>query len=607
MKSGEEIIYVGKAKNLKNRVRQYFQSARGHTPKVQAMVEKVTDFEIVLVDGELEALILESNLIKKYQPYYNILLKDDKHYPFISIDLRLPFPRAELKRRQQKDGARYFGPYPGASIVREVLDVVRVVFPIRTCARAIRLDRPQRPCVHYEIGQCLAPCAGKCDEATYRKVIDRVLEFLGGKQDAIVRELTGKMQAASDELNFERAAIYRDRLHAVTQVMQKQKAIVTTLNDQDVIVAMSEGVDALVQLLYMRGGRLIGTEHYVLKNAADEAMGDLLTSFILQHYSLGDVIPRTILLDAEPSEAEVLARLLSEEKGAKVTLAVPVRGDKRKLMEMARKNLVDEAEKRAEKLTRSYERTTGALAELQKVLSLDKLPRRIEGYDISNTQGVLSVGSMVVMIDGVSAPKEYRHFRIKTVEGANDFASMQEVIARRLRHGLDERAARAAQGLGAEGGKFSSLPDLLLIDGGKGQLNAALEAMRGEGVNIPAFGLAKRLEEIVLPDADESILLDRHSEALHLIQRLRDEAHRFGVSHHRKLRAKQSVASILDGVPGVGPTRKKALLTHFKSIEALRSAPIEELYAVKGMNKPAARAVYDALHVDAPTGDAGGV
>ena len=596
MKSKGKIIYVGKAVNLKNRVRQYFHPSKNHTPKVRAMVEKIDDFDIMLVDGELEAFILECNLIKLHMPRYNILLKDDKHYPYIRIDMRKDFPRVELVRRMAKDGAKYFGPYQGATVVREVMDVVRMVFPIRTCTRAIDPAKPQRPCVHYEIGQCLAPCAGRITSEAYKAIIERVMEFLGGKYAPVVDELTQRMAEAAKTMNYERAALYRDRLRAVEAVMQKQKAISTSQDDQDVIAAAPYGADAVVQLMMVRSGRLIGSEHFIFEGAGDEPPAEILTQFILQYYDKANMPPQELILSVDPPEKDVLEQLLTELHGRRVYLLHPRRGDKVKLVNMALKNLKDEAAKRDKQLSRTKERTVGAMEELARELGLDQPPRRIEGYDISNTQGAQSVASMVVMIDGVCAPKEYRHFRIKTVEGANDFASINEVVSRRLAHAAKETAEREAAGLEPGGGRFTDLPDLILIDGGRGQLNAAMEAMAGSPYDIPMFGLAERIDEIVLPYSDDSLLLDRHSHALHAIQRLRDEAHRFAITHHRSLRGKNTVGSKLENIPGIGPTRRKALLKHFKSIEALKNASVEEICAIPNFPKPAAEAVYAALH-----------
>lgn len=596
MKSGGKIIYVGKAKNLKNRVSQYFHASRNHTPKVRAMVEKIDDFDIMLVDGEMEALTLECNLIKMHRPHYNILLKDDKHYPYIRINLKDDFPRPELVRKQGKDGAKYFGPFQGATVVREVLDVVRTVFPIRTCSWNINPDKPRRPCVYHQIGQCKAPCAGLVSKEEYARIMHQVVDFLGGKYAPVIDELTQRMKEASLQMNYERAALYRDRIRAVESVMQKQKAISTAQDDRDVIAVLRHDADAIVVMLYIRAGRLIGSENFLLEGAGDEEAGEIVTQFILQYYTPENLPPTELILSADPPEKGVVEELLTELHGRRTYLFTPMRGDKLKLVRMAMKNARDIAEKSDKKKASSHERTVGAAEELAEVLGLDFYPRRIEGYDISNTQGVLSVGSQVVMIDGVSRRDQYRIYRIKTVQGANDFASHHEVMTRRLTHGLKEIEERKAEGLDLEGGKFSDLPDLILIDGGKGQLNAAMDAMHSVGLEIPMFGLAERIDEIVLPYSDETIYLDRHSNALHLIQRLRDEAHRFAITHHRKLRSKASVSSRLDGVAGVGEKRKKAILKHFSTVEALKNASVEEICAVPGMTRPVAENVYAMLH-----------
>ncbi len=604
MKSKGEIIYVGKAKNLKNRVRQYFHASANHTPKVRAMVEKVDDFDIVLVDGELEALILECNLIKKHMPWYNILLKDDKHYPFIRIDLREPFPAVELRREQAKDGARYFGPYVGAAAVREVLDISRMLFPIRHCTKPLKPGMKARPCLHHQVGQCLAPCAGLVDEAAYGAEIKKLIHFLSGHYDDVLKELKSRMAEAAAAMNYERAAVYRDRIRAVNDLMQRQKALDVGGEDRDIIAELPVDADVLVQVMLTRGGRLISSEMFTLSRAADDEPGEVLTRFMTQYYSAENPPAPEVLVSAPLPESAVLEELLGEIIHRRVYISCPQRGDKAKLVQMARKNLRDEAAKIEKKRARSRERTIGALEELQAVLGLPKPPRRIEGYDISNTQGVLSVASEVVMIDGVSARREYRHYRIRDIEGPNDFESMKQVITRRLSRGLAERAQRERDGLDPRGGKFSDLPDLILIDGGPEQVRFAQEAMHAQGLDIPMFGLAKRLDEIVLPDRDESILLDRHSEALHLIERLRDEAHRFAITHHRALRQKKGVGSKLEEIPGIGPKRRRAILTHFKTMEALRSATEDEIADVDGVTKENARAVYRYLHADAaPTGE----
>ena len=597
MKSSGRIIYVGKAKNLKNRVSQYFHASRAHTPKVRAMVEKIDDFDIMLVSTELEAFTLECNLIKLHMPHYNILLKDDKAYPYIRVNLSDDFPRIELARRQERDGARYFGPYRGATIVREVMDVLHMIYPLRTCAYSLNPSKPRRPCIHHQIGQCLAPCTGKVTKEEYRAVLDKALDFLNGKYKPVLDTLKSRMADCARDMNYEGAAVYRDRIRAVESLIEKQTAISTTESDRDVIAVMHHDADALVRIMYIRSGRLIGSERFTLEGAGDDDAGEILTQFMLQYYGPENVPPREILLSATAPEQSIVEELLSEQSGHRVYIQTPRKGDKFRQISVAMKNLRDEIEKLDKKLANTHARTVGAAEELAQVLGLDKPPRRIEGYDISNTQGAQSVASEVVMIDGVCANKEYRQYRIKTVQGANDFASMHEVISRRLSHGLSELAERQAAGLDPKGGKFSDLPDLILIDGGPIQLQFAQEAMHALGLDIPMFGLAERIEEIWLPGSDTSIILDRHSNALHLIQRLRDEAHRRAITHHRGLRTKASVTSQLDSVPGVGPTRRKNVLKHFKTVEALRAATVDEIAAVPGLPQAVAQNIWDMLHV----------
>ena len=598
MKSGGEVIYVGKAKNLKNRVRQYFHASASHTPKVRAMVEKIEDFDIVLVDGELEALILECNLIKKYRPHYNILLKDDKHYPFIRIDTGAPFPAIELKRERLKDGAKYFGPYVGAAAVREVMDIVRAVFPVRHCVKPLTLGMSERPCLHFQTGECPGPCAGKISSEEYKQNIGEVVRFLSGHTEDVIKKLTDEMMKASRGLNYERAAVYRDRINAVKDIMQRQKALSTRGDDRDIIACMPCMGDQLAQVMLFREGKLISSEVYTLEGAARENADEVLVRFMTQFYSLSNPPAPEVIVSAELEDADVLEELLSETAARRVHVLTPQRGDKAALIRMAEKNLNDERLKIETRREKQLERTLGALNELAWELGLEAAPRRIEGYDISNTQGALSVASEVVMIDGVCANGQYRHYRIKTVEGPNDFASMKEVITRRFTHGLKEKAAREEQGLDPKGGSFSDFPDLILIDGGRGQLNSALSAMNELNIHIPAFGLAERLDEIVLPNEEETLLLDRHSPALHLIERLRDEAHRFAITHHTKLRNTRSISSRLEQIPGIGPKRRKAVLTRFKSVEELNNATLEEIASAEGVGEKYARSIYEFLHKD---------
>lgn len=592
MKDAEgTIIYVGKAVNLKNRVRSYFRDTE-HTPKVAAMIANIDDFDILLCDSNLEALCLECNLIKLHKPHYNILLKDDKHYPYLRVNLKDPFPRLELARRMEKDGAKYFGPYIGATAVRQVIEAVRGVFPLRTCRKELPLKTPSRPCVNYEIGKCMAPCAGKCTEEAYWDMMDGVLAFLGGDYQQVLKVLKKDMMDCAAKMQYERAAALRDKIRDVEGLMERQIAIQTDRSEQDIIALAQDGLDAMVHIFYVRGGRMLGGDHFALPREGSEVPGEVLAEFITQYYEDGNLIPRHVLVQALPEGSrEQLEQWLRQKKGAAVNLATPQRGEKHDLVLLAAKNAADALAKRNAKASIREERTTGAAAALGRALGLEKPPRRIEGYDISNTQGVLSVASMVVFIDGVAAKKEYRRFRIKTVEGANDFASLNEVLGRRFEHGLKEKAEREAAGLSPIGGKFSDLPDLVLIDGGPQQLRFARQALLDMGAEVAMFGLAKKQEEIFLPDREEPILLDHHTPELHLIQRIRDEAHRFCITHHRELRGKASIHSQLEDIPGIGPKRRKALLTKLGSLKAIREATEEQLLAVPGMNKAAAEAV----------------
>ena len=604
MKSGGTIIYVGKAVNLKNRVSQYFHASRDHTVKVRAMVERIDDFDIVLCDTNLEALILECNLIKLHRPQYNILLKDDKHYPYLRIDVTQDYPRVELVRRVQKDRARYFGPYMGATGVREVLDVLRGLFPLRTCAQPIRPGTTRRPCLHHQVGECLAPCAGLTTPEEYGQVVQEVIDFLGGKSDAVVDRLTQQMTQAAKEMRFEQAAMLRDRIRGVQNLMERQKAINVRGGDQDILACVSDGIDAMVEVVYVRGGHMIGAESYALEGAGDQSVAQVLSQFILQFYDDGRMPASELLCMQLPEQAEDIESVLTGRRdGRRITLREPQRGTKHKLVELAVRNAQDALQKRNAHLSRQRERTIGACEALAQAVGMTRTPRRIEGYDISNTQGVLSVASMVVAIDGEAANREYRHFRIKTVEGANDFASMNEVLTRRLTRARQEREALVSQGRLLPDGTlpegappltgFADLPDLILIDGGPQQLRFAREAMLAVGYDIPIFGLAKRLEEIFLPDQEESILLDRKSPALHLIQRIRDEAHRFGITHHRNLRQKAGMHSSLEDIAGIGPARRRALLSHFGSIAAIAAATPEQLCEVEGIGPAQARIIRE--------------
>ena len=583
------IIYVGKAVNLKNRVRSYFRDTV-HTPKVDAMIAHIDDFEILLCETNLEALILECNLIKLHKPYYNILLKDDKHYPYLKADMRQPFPRLELCRKLEQDGARYFGPYIGAGAVRQVMEAVRDVFPLRTCRQALPPKTEKRPCVNYDIGRCMAPCAGKCTEEQYRAMMEGVLRFLNGDYESVIRSLRKDMEEAAAAMRYEKAARIRDKIKDVEGMMERQIALRTDRSEQDLIAIAQDGLDAMIQILYIRGGRMIGGDHFALPREGGEKPGDVIASFMTQYYEAAGLIPRNVLCQELPEgAAEQLEQWLRQKKGGAVTVATPQRGEKHELVLLAAKNAKDALEKRNARRTIREERTVGAAENLGKILGMDRFPRRIEGYDISNTQGEQSVAAMVVFIDGEPAKKEYRHFRIKTVEGANDFESLYETLSRRYAHAAKEAREGTADG------KFTDLPDLILIDGGPQQLRFARQAILDQGLEPPAmFGLAEKREEIWLPDAQEPILLDHRTPELQLVQRVRDEAHRFGIIHHRTLRGKASIHSQLEDIPGIGPARRKALLKAFGSLKAIRQASREELLAVKGMNAAAADAVLNA-------------
>ena len=588
----DDILYVGKAVSLHSRVRQYFHGS--HTPKVAAMVSRVDDFDLMLCQTNLEALTLECNLIKKYKPFYNILLKDDKHYPYLRIDFHEHYPRLTLARRMDsRDGAKYFGPYIGATTVRQVMDEVRRFFPLRTCNLTLPLKSPRRPCMHHQVGECKAPCAGLISEEEYAAILKRVVAFLNGDSRELVYELQKEMIAASQRMEYERAAELRDKLNSIQGLMERQHAIQTKDVEQDVLAVAMNEQDAMVQLTHIRGGRMEEGRSILMEGCGGEEPAQILSQFLTQYYDDEHLIPRNVLAQTLPEPVNELEQWLRLRKGGAVTLTVPQRGDKLELVKLAQKNAQNALDHHYQSEQVKYMRTTLAMKELMEALHLPNLPRRIEGYDISNTQGILSVASMVVFEGGLPAKKEYRHFRIKTVEGANDFASMAEVIGRRFTHGLQEKHEREEQGLPGPGGRFSTLPDVVLIDGGPEQLLFAHRAMEEAGASVPMFGLAKRFEEIYLPGKPDPIVLDRRSNALHLVQYVRDEAHRFGITHHRALRGKNSIQSELSSIEGIGPKRQTELIRHFKSVKAIFNATEDELCQVDGISKEMARRILE--------------
>lgn len=590
MKSGGNIIYVGKAVNLKNRVRSYFHGE--HTPKVEAMVGRVDDFDIVLCQTEFEALTLECNLIKKHRPFYNILLKDDKHYPYLKVDQTQPFARLELARRMDaRDGCKYFGPYIGASAVRQVLETLRKYFPLRTCTMVLPPNRPKRPCIHYEIGRCKAPCAGKITQEEYQKLLQGAMDFLRGDTALLEKDLTASMNEAALAYRYEEAAQYRDKLKDIRNFAQAQHAIQTREIEEDILALAADDTDAMVYLCHVRAGRMEEGQAFLMQNAGSEPPEEILAGFLTQYYDDGVLIPRNVLVQTLPQPSDALENWLRERKGTAVRLTLPRRGDKLELVRIAEKNARDSLEKYIQSERVKEQRTHQALLQLQEVLNLPGLPLRIEGYDISNTQGELSVGAMVVFENALPVPKQYRVFRIQTVEGPNDFASLAEVIKRRFTHGLKERQERIEKGLNPEGGSFSHLPDLILIDGGSEQLLYAQRAMEEVGLMIPMAALAERFEDLYIPNQEEPISLDKRGGGQLLLQHIRDEAHRFGITHHRSLRGQKEISSRLNDIPGIGPKKQIALLKHFGSVRAIFAANEEELTKVRGISPALAKAI----------------
>lgn len=583
-----KVIYVGKAVSLKNRVKSYFQTKRFDSAKTRALVKNIADLEYILTDNELEALILECNLIKKHRPKYNISLKDDKTYPYLKITAE-DYPRVLVTRKVYKDGARYFGPYTSATTLRETLELLKKLFPFRSCNQKSFTN--ERPCLNFHINRCLAPCKGKISKEEYQEIIRQVILFLEGKQEDIIIKLEKDMEKAAANLEFERAAQLRDQINGIKQIIEKQKIVSDIHVEQDVI-AMARGFNEVcVQVFFIRGGKLIGRENYFLSGTDESERGEILNSFLKQYYMEQDFVPKEILVETEISEAKVLEKWLSQKKGSRVYIKVPKRGERKELVDLVGKNALEALQKAELEKQQKKAMTEDAVMELQKELGLPKPPLRIECFDISNTQGKESVASMVVFEGGKPKKDQYRRFKIKTVEGPNDFASMYEVISRRFRNAREEK-----QEAGKEG-KFSKLPDLVIVDGGKGQLSAARKAMTEQGyAYIPTYGLAEKEELLFAEGKEDPIILPRDSKSLYLLMRVRDEAHRFAITYHRSLRGKRNLASILDDIPGVGEKRRQNLLKHFGSFKKIFEASIEELAQVKGVNQKVAETIYEYLH-----------
>jgi excinuclease ABC subunit C len=577
-----KVIYVGKAANLSNRVKSYFGAPSSLSNKVQRLVAKIQDFEFVVTNSEQEALILECNMIKKYTPRYNVRLKDNKTFPYLKIDINEDWPSVYITRRVQKDGARYFGPFASAGSVRKTLRLIKKIFPFRNCRK--RIDgKDKRPCLDYYIHRCLGPCIGAVEIQEYHDVINQVILFLQGKQELILRELNNKMKAAAQQLQFERAALLRDQIKAIEEVIEGQKIAITLKGEKDIIGLAQNENQAYVELFSIRNNKLISRDHFIMEGTRDNSPGQIMTSFVKQYYASASYIPQLILLQHPVDEPAMLSKWLEQQRGSRVELQVPQRGAKKKLVDTAAENAARGLEL-AQAKEMKVEVISSGLRELKKRLRLPKMPRRIECYDVSNIQGALAVGSMVVLEKGWPKPAHYRRFRIKTVVGADDYAMIQETLRRRFKRGLTGE------------GTWATIPDLVLIDGGKGQLNAALQVRQDLGLDsVPMASLAKENEEVFIAGDPQPVYIAKDSPALHILQRARDEAHRFAISYHRRLRHKEVVTSALDDIPGIGPRRKKALLREFDSIEAIKEASLDELSQTEGITLALAQRVKEYL------------
>ena len=593
--SAGEVIYVGKAINLRNRVRSYFQEHPETDRKVIKLVSQIEDLEWIVVGSELEALILEMNLIKKYRPRFNVRLKDDKRYPYIKVHLATPFPKVTVTRQMVNDGSRYFGPYTSVWAVHQTLDLLRHIFPYLTCDREIT-GHDARPCLYYDIKLCSGPCIGAIDQAGYTRLIEDLCAFLDGQTDPIVSRLQQEMTLAAEQLNYEKAAQLRDQLQSIERVVEKQKVITSEEGNSDVLALARADNEACIQVFFIRNGRLMGREYFVMEGAEETPDNEVMAEFIKQFYTEAAVIPDKVLLPNEVEEAQIIRQWLNTRRGgSKVELSVPRSGTAQELVAMATENAVETLQALRTQWEADKNKQTQALAEIQQALGLPQAPNRIECFDISNTQGTASVGSMVVFEQGTPSRNLYRHFNIKTVSGPDDFASMEEVLSRRFKRW---QAAQEKQQVGVKPDpSFAVLPDLLIVDGGKGQLGRAVNVLRSFDLDgtVQVVGLAKQREELFQPEREASVILPRHSQGLYLVQRIRDEAHRFAITAHRKARGKIGIASRLDAIPGIGPARRKALLQKFGDIEAIRQATLDELLTVPGINEEIARAIQSGL------------
>ena len=594
----DAIIYVGKAISLKNRVRQYFQSSRNKGVKIEQMVTHISRFEYIITDSELEALVLECNLIKEHRPKYNTMLMDDKTYPYIKVTVNEEYPRVLFSRQLKKDKGKYYGPYTSAGAVKDTIDLIHKLYKIRTCNRNLPKDiGKDRPCLNYHIKQCAAPCQGYISREEYAKNVGKALDFLNGNYAPLIRELEEKMKAASDAMEFEAAIEYRELLNSVKQIAQKQKITHSDMEDKDIIALASEGEDAVVQVFFVRDGRLIGRDHFYLKIAEGEQASEILSSFIKQFYAGTPYIPRELMIEEAIEDAGVIEQWLSARKGHRVYIRVPKIGTKEKLVELAKKNAALVLSQDKEKIKREEGRTIGAMKEIAGLLGLPGISR-VEAFDISNTNGFESVGSMVVYEKGKPKRSDYRKFKIRSVKGPDDYASMYEVLTRRFQHGLEEEKQLKEKDISHEFGSFTKFPDLLMMDGGRGQVNIAKKVLEELKLKIPVCGMVKddnhRTRGLYYNNIE--IPIDRNSEGFRLITRIQDEAHRFAIEYHRSLRSKEQVHSVLDDIEGIGPSRRKALMKQFQSLEAIREADVETLASVPSMNRAAAEKVWAFFH-----------
>lgn len=591
----DAIIYVGKAISLKNRVRQYFQKSRNLGIKKEQMVEQIERFEYIVTDSELEALVLESNLIKEHKPKYNTMLKDDKNYPFIKVTTGEEFPRIMTARSMKKDKSKYFGPYTSAGAVKDVIELTRKLYHLRTCSRVLPRDiGKERPCLYYHIKQCYGPCQGYVSKEAYREQVDALLEFLNGNHKNVLKDLEEKMYQASEEMRFEDAAQYRDLMQSVERIGEKQKITDHPGEDKDIIALAEEGLDAVVQVFFVRDGKLIGRDHFYMKTVPGDTRSMILSSFLKQFYAGTPFIPREIMIQDEIEDQDLIAQWLESRKGKKVRIVVPKKGTKEKLVELAYQNAKLVLLQDKERIKREEGRTIGAVKEISQLLGMENI-NRIEAFDISNISGFQSVGSMIVYEKGKPKRSDYRKFRIKGVKGPNDYASMEEVLTRRFVHGMNEQEERENRQLEQDYGSFTRFPDLIMMDGGRGQVNIALEVLAKLNLEIPVCGMVKDDKHRTrgLYFHNQEIPISRDSEGFKLITRIQDEAHRFAIEYHRSLRSKGQVHSVLDDIPGIGPARRKALMKHYKGLEGIKEASVEELSQIESMNEKAAKQVFE--------------